>query len=112
MLLTIEEQQEKYKQIANGVKMTGLRKVRSRMIAEALLRGVSERGNSMVTVERADEYAYLKFYYRGTCICTYDIGKKQYEDTATQFEHTASTQNQRDLARQAISEVFGVPCND
>lgn len=100
--------------VNDGIKMVGLRKVRARLIAEALIRGEVFRGNTHITVHESQCHETNKtihrivFEYRGTLICAYFTKVKTYmELDAGIYETTASTASQRHQAKMAIEEVFG-----
>jgi len=101
--------------VNDGIKMIGLRKVRARLIAEALIRGEVFRGNTHITVHESQCHETNKtihrivFEYRGTPICVYLTGARAFMELDTGiYETTASTANQRHQAKMAIEEVFGV----
>lgn len=105
-MLSFDQHITKYKLISSGVKMTGLRKARSRMIADALIKGEAVRGNHKVRYTPAMDT--IDFLYRDTPIMVFFIEAKEIHTIPTDYEHTQATENQRNLARLAIQEVFGV----
>ena len=111
MLLSTDDLIKRQNLEARGIKVVGLRKVRSRMILEVLLHGACDpRGNCTIIAHPTTEDGepLLEFSHRGTPLCAFFVGSKVYMPLDAQhFEGTASTTNQRELIKQAITEVFG-----
>jgi hypothetical protein len=77
----------------------GLRKVKTKMIVNALVQGTAENGNHFVTCFEDDYH----FYYRGTLIYKYNAVKDEEREVhAGVYEDTASTRNQRKEIKKAI----------
>lgn len=78
-----------------------LRKIRARMMREAVAKKLVEKGNLLIRYEAP----VFIFQYRDTPILLWDIAVSTVEDIdAGVYEDTASTRNQRKMAREAITE--------
>jgi hypothetical protein len=77
----------------------GLRKMKARYMVNALIQGMAEAGNHLITC-----YGNVyHFYYRGTLIYTWNAVTNEGRDIdAGDFEDTASTRNQRKEIKKAI----------
>lgn len=82
-----------------GVYVDNLRKAKARYMVEALRNGVYEGGNHFITC-----YGYVyHFFYRGTVVYRWDaITDHGFAVDAKEYEHTASTHNQRKEIQKAI----------
>ncbi len=92
---------------ALGFKMTGLRKARSKLIAQALIHGEAENGNHKVIAFNTGGGYGLVFTYRGTPITIYTTYDNEFRDVPTRFSDYPSTINQRKIARESVLEFFG-----
>lgn len=91
----------------NGVK---LKKVRSKMIAEALVKGTSVRGNHKIDyIVGAFDQPVFAVFYRGTMIAEVELGVGDRlwicPVYAGEFEKTPATMRQREELKEAVAEL-------
>lgn len=82
-----------------GYYANGLRKVKARYMVNALIQGMAEAGNHLITC-----YGNVyHFFYRGTLIYKWNAVKDEGAPVyAKEYEDTASTRNQRKEIQKAI----------
>lgn len=88
------------KNFPKKAEVLGLRKMKTKYMVNALIHGVSDAGNHLITC-----YGNIfHFYYRGTLIYKWNaVTDDKIGVTAGEYEHTVSTQNQRREIEKAIS---------
>lgn len=83
-----------------AVYVSGLRKVKARGMVEALINTEYVNGNHTIRFA----HNVFGFYYRGTLIYSWDaLTNEGISQPAGEFEHTASTQNQRREIQKSIT---------
>jgi hypothetical protein len=87
-------------QFPKSVYIDGLRKLKSRNMHEAMIHGEYAKGNHRIVYK---DHVFV-FLYRGTAIYLWQMYEDVEQEIVSEYDHTASTKNQRREIKTAIKE--------